>query len=263
MPFCFIHILFFHGSHTIQNALGVADGVGGWATKPHGNSALFSRRLMHFCSHEISLLYPPLPPSPSNPTFLTPAAVLAPLPYSLVDPDPVAILQRSYERTLEQCKLDGTLGSSTALLAILLTPPTSPFFPQLRIAHVGDCLISLIRHNELVFRSSEQQHKFNYPFQLGPQSATTPVKDAFRIDLTVQEGDVIVVASDGMGDNLWDEDVLEEAKRWGEDVRGMSEALAKRALKVSEAGVSGGETPFARRACEEKKNHVGGKTDGK
>jgi len=87
------------------------------------------------------------------------------------------------------------------------------------------------------------------------------VKDAFRIDLAVQEGDVIVVASDGMGDNLWDEDVLEEAKRWGEDVRGMSEALAKRALRVSEAGASGGETPFARRACEEKKNHVGGKTD--
>jgi len=126
---------------------------------------------------------------------------------------------------------------------------------------VGDCLISLIRHNELVYRSSEQQHKFNYPYQLGPQSADTPLKDAFRIDLAVQEGDVIVVASDGMGDNLWDEDVLEEVVRWGADVRGLSEALAKRAQRVSMAGASIGETPFARRAHEEKKNHVGGKTD--
>lgn len=115
-----------------------------------------------------------------------------------------------------------------------------------------------------MYRSSEQQHRFNYPFQLGPQSATTPQKDAFRIDLPVQEGDVIILATDGLGDNLWDEDVLEEAVKWGQDVKSMSEALAKRAKKVSEAGAAanGGETPFSRRAHEENKTHVGGKVDG-
>ncbi len=241
----------------------MADGVGGWSQKPNGNSALFSRRLMHYCSHEISLLYPPSPPvPPSFPPYLTAAAVLAPLPSSLTDPNPVDVLQRAYERTLELCKADGTLGSSTALLALLLTPQHSYAQPQLRVAHVGDCLICLIRKNELVYRSSEQQHKFNYPFQLGPQSTTTPIKDAIRIDLAVQEGDIIVAASDGMGDNLWDEDVLEEVVKWGSDVKGLSEALAKRALAVSEGGAFVGETPFGRRAHEEKRNHVGGKADG-
>ncbi|KAF8321329.1 hypothetical protein DL93DRAFT_2040592, partial [Clavulina sp. PMI_390] len=173
------------------NALGVADGVGGWSTRPGGNSALFSRRLMHHCSEELSRLYPPSA--------------------SLQPPPPPA-----YDRTLEVCHSDGTLGSSTALIALLLSPssPTSSSSvshsqqPRLRIAHVGDCLIGLIRDNELVFRSSEQQHRFNYPYQLGPQSQTTPQKDAFRIDLPVQEGDIIVLATDGLGDNLWDEDLL-------------------------------------------------------
>jgi serine/threonine protein phosphatase PrpC len=233
---------------------------------------------MHYCSHELSLLYPPTTSTSSTPsaaaasytpTILTPAAVLAPLPASVTDVDPVDILQRAYERTLDICRADGSLGSSTALVAVLLSPspssPTasgSPAHPRLRIAHIGDCLIGVIRQNELIYRSSEQQHRFNYPYQLGPQSQTTPQRDAIRIDLPVQEGDVIVLATDGLGDNLWDEDVLEEAIKFGQDVRGMSEALAKRAKKVSESGTQGGETPFARRAQEENKTHVGGKVDG-
>lgn len=229
---------------------------------------------MHYCSHELSLLYPPTTTTPSaavpsyTPSILTPAAVLAPLPASATDVDPVDILQRAYERTLELCRSDGSLGSSTALVAVLLSPSPSsstaggPAHPHLRIAHIGDCLIGVIRQNELIYRSSEQQHRFNYPYQLGPQSPTTPQKDAIRIDLPVQEGDVIVLATDGLGDNLWDEDVLEEAVKFGQDVRGMSEALAKRAKNVSESGSQGGETPFARRAQEENKMHVGGKVDG-
>ena len=223
---------------------------------------------MHYCSYELSLLYPPTAANtPSyKPTLLTPAAVLAPLSASAIDVDPVDILQRAYERTLELCRADGSLGSSTALVA-LLSPspsphPSDPAHPRLRIAHIGDCLIGLIRQNELIYRSSEQQHRFNYPYQLGPQSPTTPQKDAIRIDLPVQEGDLIVLATDGLGDNLWDEDVLEEAIKFGQDVRGMSEALAKRAKKVSESGARGDETPFARRAQEENKTHVGGKVDG-
>lgn len=74
---------------------------------------------------------------------------------------------------------------------------------------------------------------------------------------------MIILATDGLGDNLWDEDVLEEVLRWGTDVRGMSEALAKRAKKVCEEGVKAGETPFARKAAaEENRTHVGGKADG-
>lgn len=37
-----------------SDSFGIADGVGGWATRPGANPALFSRLLMHFCSVELS-----------------------------------------------------------------------------------------------------------------------------------------------------------------------------------------------------------------
>jgi serine/threonine protein phosphatase PrpC len=62
------------------------------------------------------------------------------------------------------------LGSCTACLAILCQS-------ELKIAHLGDCGISIIRHHDYVFQSEEQQHSFNFPFQLGSHSPDQP-KDA-------------------------------------------------------------------------------------
>jgi len=92
---------------------------------------------------------------------------------------------------------------------------------------------------------------------------------------------VVVMASDGMGDNLWDEDVLDEVRRFyvrwggiGGRVGGpqrLSEALCSRAKRVSEGGLGGGgagtkeegkgEVPFAKRAREEGVKFSGGKPD--
>ena len=62
----------------------------------------------------------------------------------------------------------------------------------------------------LTFRCSLSQ--FNYPLQLGPVSPTRP-QDARSYDIKVQKDDILILASDGMSDNLWEEDVLDEVKR--------------------------------------------------
>lgn len=119
-----------------QKGLGVADGVGGWASSKHAhnspkqaaNSSLFSRRLMHFCSLELQ--------------------------DSVGEPDPVVILQRAYTTALGLSVAEGLVGSSTALLAVLAKNGH-----ELRVAHVGDCCLYLIRGKELVFRSAEMQHR--------------------------------------------------------------------------------------------------------
>lgn len=59
------------------------------------------------------------------------------------------------------------VGSSTACLVILRND-------ELRIANIGDCGVSIIRHNNYVFRTEEQQHSFNFPVQLGTGSPDTP-----------------------------------------------------------------------------------------
>jgi serine/threonine protein phosphatase PrpC len=167
-----------------DNALGVADGVGGWArnspsTYSPSPSALFARRLMHYTSSELSL------PLSTQDTESELESHLAELSDGI---DVLQILERAYERTLSaHVQHNGSTplhtGSSTALVAVLdhvtpdedapstpesnstppesiddpevkLEPPASPV-PVVKIAHIGDCMGMLVRGEEIVWRSEE------------------------------------------------------------------------------------------------------------
>jgi len=54
---------------------------------------------------------------------------------------------------------------------------------------------------------------FNTPLQLGPSSSTRP-QDARIFTIPVQTDDILILASDGLSDNLWDEEVLDEVIRF-------------------------------------------------
>ncbi|KAG2059822.1 hypothetical protein BDR06DRAFT_949270 [Suillus hirtellus] len=202
-------------------------------------------------------------------------------------------------------------GSSTALVAVLQhsssTPPpaTSPPRPLifqnppdpasrkethdavLKIAHLGDCMGMLVRDENIAWRSKEMWTAFNTPVQLGPASSARPL-DAQILSLPVQSDDILILASDGLSDNLWDYEVLDEVVRFkrsflksngegGEGLLGrrtlagmLSEALCSRARRVSERrgrGIEDGvfdmedEVPFACRARESGKPFRGGKID--
>lgn len=49
--------------------------------------------------------------------------------------------------------------------------------------------------------------------QLGPTSATKP-HDARIFSIPVQEDDILILASDGLSDNLWDTDIIDEVVRF-------------------------------------------------
>ena len=58
--------------------------------------------------------------------------------------------------------------------------------------------------------SQVQQHSFNCPYQAGsprlhPNSNTANDAEVYELDL--QEGDLVVMATDGVFDNLWDRDL--------------------------------------------------------
>jgi hypothetical protein len=46
------------------------------------------------------------------------------------------------------------------------------------------------------------QHAFNFPLQLGTHSRDEPMKDAMRFEVGVERGDLVVLGSDGLMDNL-------------------------------------------------------------
>jgi len=131
--------------------------------------------------------------------------------------------------------------------------------------------------------------QFNYPFQLGPLSPTSPREHAQRLDVPVQENDIVILSTDGMTDNLWDEDVIRQVVRFTSTVQispstyskqplssvrtallpiTLSHALCTKARSIAENGPTATEDelpeiPFGRRAKEAGYSFGGGKLDGK
>lgn len=100
----------------------------------------------------------------------------------------------------------------------------------------------------MVCRTVEQQHYFNCPYQLGTGSNDLPSHgNLYAID--VKDGDLVIMASDGLWDNLFDEEILkliaQTTKNFGEQCNPqlIATALAKAAM---EAGHSEDKmSPFA------------------
>ncbi|PPR04630.1 hypothetical protein CVT26_015009 [Gymnopilus dilepis] len=147
-------------------------------------------------------------------------------------------------------------------------PTAEQYDAVIRIAHLGDCMGMLVRGDKIVWRSDEMWWGYNHPLQLGPPSSNSiptnptapiplPVKP-HTFTLPVRQDDILILASDGLSDNLWDEDVLDEVLKfrqnesWGfsDSQKGdshqaqilrrkafagmLSEALCSRAKRVSE-----------------------------
>ncbi|KAG1468564.1 hypothetical protein G6F56_003761 [Rhizopus delemar] len=236
-----------------SDAIGVADGVSGWMNTEGANSALYSSRIMHYANLEMDRFE-----DTEDPCF-----------FQYNDTDPLDILQRSYEQSLQEARETNTLGSTTACIAVLRRD-------QLRVANIGDCGISIIRNMDYIFQSEEQQHSFNYPYQLGLLSKDQP-KDAQVFSINVEKGDIIIMATDGLYDNLFDSDILNIVRKHIQiqtvpaanerpmRVRNLqpqmlADSLANEAKEVSEMRY-GADTPFQHRAMDEGLLIEGGKID--
>ncbi|KAJ1849345.1 hypothetical protein LPJ70_000528 [Coemansia sp. RSA 2708] len=177
---------FFHRA----DALGIADGVGGWAGVKDADPSLFARRLMHHVCREVQR-YEDIDDELFSYYF---------------EAAPVDVLRRAYEITADEMEALAMRGSSTACVVVLRGD-------ELRVANLGDCGLTVVRQGDMVYRTEEQQHSFNFPYQLGTEAHSDSPSDAQVFRLKIQKGDVIIVGSDGVFDNLFDEDILEEVNQ--------------------------------------------------
>ena len=72
----------------------------------------------------------------------------------------------------------------------------------MKIANVGDSRLLLIRNGVCIYKTLEQQHSFNFPFQLGTGSEDSPA-DAFFEQVVIKEGDIVILGTDGLFDNVF------------------------------------------------------------
>ncbi|KAL8271495.1 hypothetical protein Esti_004530 [Eimeria stiedai] len=184
-------------------AVGVADGVGEWDSFDL-DPRLFAEELMQGCCE---------------------AAVSDDVKGETIDQRALGLLKKGYEATR-------SFGSATALVVL------HEGGDKIGIANIGDSAVIVLRRQlwyqmTCVFRSREQQHQFNCPFQLSrlPQpseydqlrasgkdallrllqnAAVIPQDTPESVSLcsiTVMEGDLVILGTDGVFDNLFDYEI--------------------------------------------------------
>ncbi|KAH6809203.1 hypothetical protein C2S51_026986 [Perilla frutescens var. frutescens] len=202
--------------------IGVADGVGGWARKGI-DAGEYARELMRNAADSVK--------------FSCPSAV-----------DPKSVLFYAFKKTAKP-------GSSTACIINLDGN-------RLRAANLGDSGFSVIREGTTIYRSPVQQHEFNMPYQLGIGSSPDGPVEAAEMVVEVESGDIIVVGTDGLFDNVFPEDVEATVNRClkdGTPLAMVARELAKTALhnSLKRDTVS----PYEVAAYEAGVAHSGGKPD--
>jgi protein phosphatase PTC7 len=120
-----------------------------------------------------------------------------------------------------------------------------------------------------IFRSKEQQYRFNFPYQCGT-NCELPHKafdNEHKVNLTGK--DFVVMGSDGLFDNMYDEDLLpcllaqirqsNDNKFMIDDPNKAADCLAKQAYDLSKK--PNYMSPFAKTARESFNIYSGGKPD--
>jgi len=159
--------------------------------------------------------------------------------------DPLYLLEAAYQVT----KNRGIIGSSTACV-ISIEGNT------LKSANLGDSGFMIIRDRSwIVHREEDQQHQFNCPWQLGTGSKDTP-SDSNLNTLEIEEGDYVILATDGVLDNLFDSEIVDIVYKT-ENPQDIADAISAASFARSESKTE--ETPFALSAA--RWGYEGGKPD--
>lgn len=95
-------------------------------------------------------------------------------------------------------------GAGNSLNSVACIPPPSELAENhlLDVVFVGDCSFMVLRDGRILYVSEEQQHNLDYPYQLGSGSKDVP-SDGVRLLIPVRRGDVVLMGSDGVFDNVY------------------------------------------------------------
>ncbi|CAM9252211.1 unnamed protein product [Hapterophycus canaliculatus] len=205
--------------------IGVFDGVGGWASLGH-DPGVFSRGFAKATAANITAqraeemisLMRSQKEGQASPRFA-----------KGVD------LQQALEHATANAASAGNQGTCTACVVTF-----DPVYGMLNGLNVGDSGALLVRRDAqgtpfVALRTATQRHKFNQPYQLGTGSRDR-AHDAREFLFYVRAGDVIILATDGLFDNMYEEDILTCIKEASDsDVEAVARAAHKEPVDLAAA----------------------------
>ena len=215
-----------------EKALGVADGIGGVLTDFGVSSKQFSSELMSTCKE-----------------LLTSKCIQG---------------KEAVQLALKNMQSGG---SSTYLIASILKN-------TLKVSILGDCSLLLFRKSigkvKIILKTAPKTYDKITPYQVSKafspsqlKNSKGQIRDRFKIDsdeysVFVQEGDFVLMGSDGLFDNVFEEDIFKIVKKNFDSEEKVAEQVFQLAMEKS-AGIEA--TPFSNRFSNEKNFWVGGKRD--
>ncbi|KAJ6413108.1 hypothetical protein OIU84_006007 [Salix udensis] len=205
-----------------EQAIGVADGVGGWADVGV-NAGEFSRELM---SHSVSAIQ-----EEPNGSI-----------------DPARVLEKAHAKTKAQ-------GSSTACIITLKSE-------GIHAINLGDSGFMVVRDGCTIFQSPVQQHGFNFTYQLESGNGGDLPSSGQVFTIPVAPGDIIIAGTDGLFDNLYNNEVtavVVHAIRTSLGPEATAQKIA--ALARQRAVDRNRQTPFSSAAQDAGYRYYGGKLD--
>jgi len=159
--------------------------------------------------------------------------------------NPTELLQHAYESASD------IVGTSAACVTVFNNN-------TLQICNLGDSKVIVVRDSKNFFASEEQQVEWNTPYQIGTGSSHTPKTHSKFYNVQLKEKDYIVLATDGLFDNLSHQDIIGFVKPTVE-CQAVAQLLVEQSFKVSTN--TRANTPFAKDAKKAGKSWQGGKTD--
>ena len=200
--------------------MGVADGVGSW--REYGvDPRDFSRMLMGECENILKEASSTCATSGGKSCTMIP---------------PAELLAQSYNRVKEA----NVIGSSTACVGVF-----DSVHHQLHFSNIGDSGIIVLRHIDsdtasalqrnrttpraerksdlrIAFVSQQQLKSFNHPYQMGwtgqdivdKNSSFKQASDSCTSSVHILRGDIIIMATDGLFDNVDIDDIAAIALKW-------------------------------------------------
>lgn len=205
-----------------EQAIGVADGVGGWADLGV-DAGQYAKELM---SNAVSAIQDE--------------------PKGLINP--LRVLEKAYSCTKAK-------GSSTACIIALTNQ-------GIHAVNLGDSGFIVVREGCTIFRSPIQQHDFNFTYQLESDNASDLPSSAQVFTFPVESGDIIVAGTDGLFDNLYNTDInaiVVHAVRARLGPQVTAQKIA--ALARQRAQDKNRQTPFSTAAQDAGYRYYGGKLD--
>lgn len=204
----------------------VADGVGGYASSGV-NPAVFTRRVMH---HTLGHAQKQIGGK----------------------------AQHALDAGLKHTLAERVVGGCPATVATIMNCSGQPGNAEIDILNLGDCGTILFRKDYALYKTTVQQHYFNCPFQLPDDAPSRGI----TATITLEPGDIVLQASDGVFDNVFEDRILEMMLKICRKQQSTESAAEELATLATMLGADRKHrSPFAVSAASAGYRFLGGKQD--